>query len=474
MKTYEEFERSRKSRPTNEGISIDNDGSHRSVQDFPSRGGSCGQGERKETHPSDKDSMQEKGSGTEDRRTVMPKKGHQQNRASKGHLRHAQDTARSRQRREAPAALADPLSKTPQKHRQRSSLHIFSGKASQAVANPTHAKLAARRTAAAAPPPTAAHSHMPTPQYSMSHDERPIANGEASPIRPTNEQAKLRCESSVALQRPLLAEVSICQGAEPEQQGPSVVPHDQYFKELRSRLRQHFCKVCNLQELGSNLNTRIDDVVSRLNDNSRSSLTQACSLPGGQMQFSECLDDIAEVDDLDLDFLQQSKMAIESEVPVGCDGHKDVLEDSILNLGLSETNSMEGLEHVDVSSRERLERSTPLGELEMTFGPSAVEHMPWASAHEDTARDTLSSPCASLSLSTSSCALSDALTPSERLSLGGGGPCAFGEWDTALQSAMHPGNVMLTFEGGDQVEEIMDRHENNPVWDFADFCTHLH
>ncbi|BDA43481.1 hypothetical protein COCOBI_04-4930 [Coccomyxa sp. Obi] len=473
VKTNDEFDRSRKSRPTDEGDSFNTEGSHRSVQDFPSRYGKCGQGKQKEPHPSDEDSMQVKGSATEDRRIATPERGHQQNRASKGPSRHAQDSARSRQHREAPAALADPLSKRPQKHRQRSSLHIFSGKASQAVTNPTHAKLAARRTAAAAPAPTAAHSHMPTQHDSISHDKEHMVYGEESPLRPAIEQAKLRCESSVALQRPLQAEASVCQGEEPEQQGPSNVPHDQYFKELRSRLRQHFCKVCDLQELGGNLNARIDQVMSRLNDNSRSSLGQACSSPSAQVQPSSCLDDIVEVDDLDLDFLQQCDMAMESGVPLdyNYDGQKDVLSkggDFVLHLGQSETNS---LEHVHVNSSDRLASSTPLGELEMTFGPTAVEDLPWANGDGDTARDALSSPCPSLSLPTSSCALSDALTLSERQSLSGGGPDALDEWDTALQSGMQPANVMWTLEGGDQVEE--DKHKNDHVRDFADFCASL-
>lgn len=474
MKTYDEFESSRKIRPTDEGNLLTNEGSDRSVQDFPSIDGSCGQGEGQEPHPSDDNSMQEKESGREDRGTITPEKGHQQNRASQGHLRHAQDTARSRQHREAPIALADPLSKRPLKQRQRSSLHIFSGKASQAVANPTHAKLAARRTAAAAPAPSAAHSHMLMHHDSMNHDKGPMVNGEASPIRPANKQAKLRCESSVALQRPLQAEASVCQGEEPEQHGPSNVPHDQYFKELRSRLRQHFCKICDLQELGGNLDARIDQVVSRLNNNSRSRLTQPCSLPSGQMQPSSCFYDIAEVGDLDLDFLQQCGMAMESEVPLDYD--KDVLSnggESVLNLGRSETKSVEGLEHADVSSGDWLESSTPLGELEMTFRPTTVEDLPWANGHADTAGDTLSSPCPSLSSPTSSCALLDAFTLSGRLSLSGGGPDALDEWDTALQSEMQPANVLWTLDGGDQVEDTMEKHENDPVLDFANFCALL-
>lgn len=476
VKTNDEYKRSRESTPADKGDSLNKEGSHLSLPDFPSKDRSCGLSKREEPHPSDDNSMQEKESGTEDKRTAAQEKGHQQSEASKSHLRHAQDTARSRQQREAPTALADPLSKRPLKHRQRLSLHIFSGKASRAVANLTHAKLAARRTAPAAPAPTAAHSHMPTQHDSTNHDKPPMVNKEGNPFRPAKEQAELRCEYSVAQQRPLQAEASVCQRAETDQPVHSNVPHDQYFKELRRRLRQHFCKVCNLQELSGNLDARIDQVMSRLNDNSRSSLGQACSSPSGQVQPSSCLDDIVQVDDLDLGNPQQCEMAMESEVPFDYDGHKDVLSkggDFVLKLGQSETNSVEGLEHFDVSSSDRLESSTPLGELEMTFGPSAGEGLPWASGDGDTARDTLSSPCLSLSLPTSSCALSDALTLSKRQSLSGGGPDALDEWDTALQSEMQPASVMRTLEGGDQLEEIMGKHENDPVRDFADFCALL-
>ncbi|EIE22465.1 hypothetical protein COCSUDRAFT_56146 [Coccomyxa subellipsoidea C-169] len=266
-----------------------------------------------------------------------------------------------------------------------------------------------------------------------------------------------------------LAEASVCQGAEPEQQeeqgSADRVPHDQWFRSLRARLRQRFCQVCDVQELHGTVDAKVDEVLARLHDDSASALDQGISVPSGlrhsREQPSCSLDDA----DISCSLLQQE----EEQPGIMLDpGHDDVNVDQTPVSSFGRLDDFfqynADLEEVNVNRPGPLVCS-PLAELQTAGAITQHADLPWINDAEILADHFLRSPCPSLSSD------APALSGDEIISLGvADSP---GEWDSAVQSEKQDDaawfdRAMTEVDGPDVSEESKLDIEN-----FAQFCASL-
>lgn len=392
------------------------------------------------------------------------------------HRSHAHDRARSRRKhgiktREAPAEIADPLSKLPQCDRQRSRLHIFRGKASRPVANLKHAKLVAQRLAGA-PARTAADRHRHTQHESIGNQA--AKGGAGSFLSPAqlsrsaggHARARRKCQASVGMQMPVeneeVAEASACQDPKSEQHGllrSSSVPHDQYFRELRSRLRERFSEVCEVQELRGDVNAKIDEVMSRLRDNSACTTIDGDRMPDYLQEQEQPLSMMG-LDDLQLPFDQQG----DDQLAHVLDSGKDA---AIHNSGqlASKIGNLDELLRNNLSEYDAVKHSMWSLQSSPELQISDQDELALPCTLSRTPDDMTSSPCPSLSVLTSSDAL--ALSEEEEEAWSMGDPDGSDAWTPLKRRAWTENDIEA---------ENADLHgddEQDPVQDFAQFCATL-
>lgn len=374
---------------------------------------------------------------------------------------------------EAPAGIADPLSRRLSKDRQRSSLRIFSGKASQALTDLKHARVAAYKTTAK-PPRTAADSHKQTHHDSFGDEHGATDDGYGNLLSPG--APKHRCETSVALQKPPadeLAEASVCQGAEPEQQelqgSANNVPHNQWFRELRARLRRRFCRVCDVPELDGDIGAKVDQAIARLQDNCPSVPRECSAVPSALLYRPSCI-----MNDV---FLQQEALQPDFSLDngSGCERVTEHIAKPGSSFGkLDELfQNSEDLEEADVNRSNWSPAScTPLKDPDLAELQSMVDFteeadLTWMNNAESASDDFMGSP----SLSMQTC--SDARALSGDFDFDVGGPDGTDDWDSAQQSDEQAGGASWLLSNNTEVDATDMGDDSRDIQNFAQFCASL-